>query len=769
MKKTLIVIITIISMFSMTLYVNAEDMNKSLVKNRARATEESRETVGGKMYIYKSQRDVKKELQQQQRSRNNEINIGSPTIDNNTKIRGAEIFVDGGNININNRKNDVNIGSPKVLGNNGLKQINTQVEINSLNVNNNQDINVNIGTPTVSNPGSGLEINSNAKIHSIDVSGNRGGLETNIGGANISTPTAIKNITTSVTVDGEIKVKDGATLNVGTINIGKTKDEEIDKNNRNGRNTNYTTQQFPPVAAPVVPATTTTNNNIIQQIKPLPTNSNITLKEQNQSGLSEIPIGTGTTNGGIDPTTGKRIGNSVYFDDSLIPTTQQLKRHKEESRINEELFKKFKSIVDTVNLSIDIADRYHKGLDEALEEINIISKYIDKLDIQIRQDESASFSKSKSKTYYPNKFAKNQALKTLDKSVEVMKGLRSDLYNLKLEKSSKIFLSALGEIDLKQIKNWNSLENWKQGCFDKISDLYPSTSNSKAIKAIAALGLIGTAIDIGIDVSEWSKRVEDGSTNTLESLNLFLKSVEVFQPTIPFTKTPSDVGRAMIEWQSALKQRNKSLLASNDTAINGAASFIHGDASIEKYIERRSGDNDFMERVQTVGITNAYNELRAEYMKNHFSNYVKLLYDTKSFLEKEKDSAWLSDSKKMYDSFIAGIDMSIKNMTEKSGDIWSNNRGFDIAKAIYEKNTALTKAKNKYNELKRLSDDFSLQSAELSSSINKLQEDAVQLQKNIDEEKNIANDNPQTSDGGLAKGQNPDNSSIGIQPNKILP
>lgn len=215
MKKTVF-----LSIVACSFLHSAEPMNKSLLKNRANYAEDNGGVYGNKMYIYKDAVETQREINEQIRSGSRNIEIASPTIDRNSKVRGVETLVEGGNLNIIGRNADVNIASPKIAPNSGVKEINTAVNLNNINILANTNNTVNIAAPTVSGANPLTVINTNVNLGSLNTAANQN-MTANIGSATIDSTTSVKSLSTNVTVSGAVKVNNGSTVNVGGINVGK--------------------------------------------------------------------------------------------------------------------------------------------------------------------------------------------------------------------------------------------------------------------------------------------------------------------------------------------------------------------------------------------------------------------------------------------------------------------------------------------------------------------------------------------------------------------
>lgn len=213
---------------------SAEPMNKSLLKNRANYAEDNGGVYGNKMYIYKDAVETQREINEQIRHGSRNIEIASPTIDKNSKVRGVETLVEGGNLNIIGRNADVNIASPKIAPNSGVREINTAANLNNINLLSNTNNTVNIAAPTVSGNNPLTVINTNVNLGSLNTAANQN-MTANIGSSTIDSTTSVKSLTTNVTVSGAVKVNSGSTVNVGAVNVGR-------QNNSSQNNMNSTKQ-----------------------------------------------------------------------------------------------------------------------------------------------------------------------------------------------------------------------------------------------------------------------------------------------------------------------------------------------------------------------------------------------------------------------------------------------------------------------------------------------------------------------------------------------
>lgn len=218
----------------------------------------------------------------------------------------------------------------------------------------------------------------------------------------------------------------------------------------------------------------------------------------------------------------------------------------------------------------------------------------------------------------------------------------------------------------------------------------------KALKDIGTiinvLGYAATTYDIYRESQKISGRIQQGSTNLLENLNLYLKGTDYIIPSLPcfeslkelapvagavLCSSPSDLGRYIIDYQSALKSRNKSFLNGNEMAKKATTALTTGDANIDQYILRKLKEKNttFTEVNLKKNAKTTYENLRKDYMDNHFSVVYKNLRDTKKLLTNELDASWLDVSKEMFTSFINGIDIDIAIMDKEVFAIWQGNKG----------------------------------------------------------------------------------------------
>lgn len=169
------------------------------------------------------------------------------------------------------------------------------------------------------------------------------------------------------------------------------------------------------------------------------------------------------------------------------------------------------------------------------------------------------------------------------------------------------------------------------------------------------LGWAAVAAEVANDMNKLSNRVNSGSNIKAELLNSGLRVVENFIPSIPFVSTPSDVGRAMLDLGIALKDRNKSLLETASVHSNLTLDLIIGSNSIESQLARKL-DGVPLEKLGGIYASVSKNQ------EDRLLRAADMLYQYRQFLTEERDDAWLKDSKAMFASLIAGIDLDIENI-----------------------------------------------------------------------------------------------------------
>lgn len=257
------------------------------------------------------------------------------------------------------------------------------------------------------------------------------------------------------------------------------------------------------------------------------------------------------------------------------------------------------------------------------------------------------------------------------------------------------------------------------------------------LKTLDAFGKIVTVADLAIEASQFGERVNNGSTAWLEGLTLTLKAVESFQPTIPFTPTPSEVAREIIDLQIALKNRNKSFLNNLDGARQATIDLTTGDASIDKYILRKLQENkttfdtsnaaNFEKDVNAV-----YVNLRKDYMVNHFNVVLKNFYDTQTLLIDEKADTWSfdTDGKAMFKSFINAIDDEIKKLNDEDTKIWQNKGLATVAD--YAATSSVLKLGEDLKKTAALSAEIAKLQAELATALAGNANELATALKNVD-------------------------------------
>lgn len=225
----------------------------------------------------------------------------------------------------------------------------------------------------------------------------------------------------------------------------------------------------------------------------------------------------------------------------------------------------------------------------------------------------------------------------------------------------------------------------------------------------SAIGWVSVAAEVANDMSKLSDRVNSGSNMKAELLNSGLRVVENFIPSIPFAATPSDVGRAMLDLGIALKERNKSLLNTASVHSNLTLDLIIGSNSIESQLARK------LEGVPLEKLGDVY----ASVSKNQEDRLLRtadMLYQYRQFLTEERNDAWLKDSKAMFDSLIAGIDLDIESILSEVKSV-REGKGFGVIMEYANwkaSQKALSLSDDSAQKLKQYSNDMALSANALS-------------------------------------------------------
>lgn len=186
----------------------------------------------------------------------------------------------------------------------------------------------------------------------------------------------------------------------------------------------------------------------------------------------------------------------------------------------------------------------------------------------------------------------------------------------------------------------------------------------------SAIGWVSVAAEVANDMSNLSNRVNSGSNMTAELLNSGLRVVENFIPSIPFVATPSDVGSAMLDLGIALKERNKSLLDTASVHSNLTLDLIIGSNSIESQLARK------LDGVPLEKLGDVYASV-SKSQEDRLLRAADMFYQYRQFLTEERNDAWLKDSKAMFDSLIAGIDLDIENILSEVRSV-REGKGFGV-------------------------------------------------------------------------------------------
>ncbi|WP_170232827.1 hypothetical protein [Trichloromonas acetexigens] len=375
----------------------------------------------------------------------------------------------------------------------------------------------------------------------------------------------------------------------------------------------------------------------------------------------------------------------------LILFLFSINSHSAEFDVEEFSFDAAKRIISVVEFAEDVekASKYTLALYEAKEKIDALNGIIQNIDEEIFKLNFKSLVG----------YAGSEVTKSSKEAVETISNSLDDL-----TADRKIFA------DMTTVLKADLVDTFKLST--------PSLKGSIGeLKGKIGLGTVVTAIDVAMDIVQRQERISQGSTGTLENLNIALKVVESFgPPTIPLTKSPSDVARAIIDYQGALKQKTSSFLNGNILLKEGTEDFVNGELSFEAYILRKFEGSDFVDSIDQVGKSDAYAKLRTEYM-DKYGNHLESLYETRAMLEKERDGALLDVSKENYVSGINLLNILIGQMNEKSNLIWSNNVGFDLMVSLHDLGLAKNELSSIVDEIRINNDE---QKSKISSVLNEV-------------------------------------------------
>lgn len=327
--------------------------------------------------------------------------------------------------------------------------------------------------------------------------------------------------------------------------------------------------------------------------------------------------------------------------------------------------------------------------------------------------------------------------KNLTKFIATTDKIEKKKFALKLRKNATTSAMKKGNKTIR--KSISNLEGKLTEYIDKSKGFEKKLNGIKIVKGagrlLTAANVINTGKEIVNDYQMKSQRIAEGSSETLENLNIALKAVEFFGP--PVIISPSTIGREIINLQSALKDRNKSLLKGNQIIQENVQRFTSGDASLEAYILRK-GENI------TQG-NESYEEIRKEYMHNYadfvgsIGGRVKFLEDLKNDIVKSRDShhgkiaifdasplvAFLNllygntfsgkienvssaydDTIKMIDSLIKGDKISYESAKGHGHDIWNNNIGLDLYNDLVSIEECKQEISSGLKKVKQLNEEF---------------------------------------------------------------
>jgi hypothetical protein len=169
-----------------------------------------------------------------------------------------------------------------------------------------------------------------------------------------------------------------------------------------------------------------------------------------------------------------------------------------------------------------------------------------------------------------------------------------------------------------------------------IPDIKYSGIVDKFKKGIGAAGNTLTVADMALDYAQIDDRVKKGSSKSLEYLNIALKGVESFIPSIPGIKTPSDLSRIIIDAGVGGKQQIKDMM----NLIEMSYSDIESLKAENHFISKVITNDEFKSDVKNLGTNMAYKKSEFERMEDlsdaeqHVENLIRInkknigLFDT---------------------------------------------------------------------------------------------------------------------------------------------
>lgn len=220
------------------------------------------------------------------------------------------------------------------------------------------------------------------------------------------------------------------------------------------------------------------------------------------------------------------------------------------------------------------------------------------------------------------------------------------------------------------------------------------------------VGTLLTAVDIAKDFINRDEYIRKGSSDLLENLVVALKiAEELGPPSFPLSKSPSDVARAIIDLNIALKDRNISWQNSANLAIKTSSSYLQGEASIESYIYRKFESPEFFMSIEDEGVDVIYDSVRDEYM-SFYNDSLASLEESRDMLSEERASVILQVTKDMLTSFIISIQMSLDRMSAHANSVLQENLGKDFLSNMYKAESTRLDLLEKLEVVKFSEEDF---------------------------------------------------------------
>lgn len=209
------------------------------------------------------------------------------------------------------------------------------------------------------------------------------------------------------------------------------------------------------------------------------------------------------------------------------------------------------------------------------------------------------------------------------------------------------------------------LKNAKPGIekLSKFDKIFTKTADS-----LDSIGKAVLVLDVANDAFLLEDRVENGSSTYGELLLIGLKVVESFQPTIPFTATPSDVGRAMLDLLVDSKNENKSLLNFNLAMSKNIDQIVEGDSSIYSFLLKKLSAKSFNEEGFYEELDVYYNTLTNEYI-GYMRDLLSVLDDQDLLLRRETEKAFIPASIELYSVLRNGILIQKNRINNEIDDI----------------------------------------------------------------------------------------------------